>query len=91
MAYRGGEPDREAGQVEAFAAFLGGALAAGLAVLALLGGSWLADAGGPAAPARPWLPTAVKALVAAVWPATTVGLYLRLKRRGRTRRADSAR
>ncbi|MDH6706453.1 hypothetical protein P3T27_003176 [Kitasatospora sp. MAA19] len=85
MARTGGEAERETGQVEAFAAFLAGLLAAGLTVLALVGGRWLMTADGMTALALPRTPTALKALVAAVWLATTVGVYLRLKRRGRDR------
>ncbi|MFF3005010.1 hypothetical protein ACFVTF_19625 [Kitasatospora sp. NPDC057940] len=85
MAHTGGETERETGQVEAFAAFLAGLLAAGLTVLALVGGRWLTNAGEVTAPALPWVPTAVKALVAAVWLTTTTVVYLRFKRRGRAR------
>ncbi|SOB82559.1 hypothetical protein [Streptomyces sp. 1331.2] len=85
MADTHGDSERETGQVEAFAAFLAGLLAAGLTVLVLLGGSWLMNADELTAPSRPWIPTALKALVAAVWPATTVLVYLRLKRRRRGR------
>ncbi|GAB7181475.1 hypothetical protein ATKI12_1306 [Kitasatospora sp. Ki12] len=83
MAYTDGRSgsERENGQVEAFAAFLSGLLAAGLTVLALLGAGWLMNAGELTSPSRPWFPTALKALVVAVWPATTVLVYLRLKRR----------
>ncbi|MEU6231800.1 hypothetical protein [Kitasatospora sp. NPDC047058] len=71
--------------MEAFTAFLGGLLAAGLTVSALLGAGWVMTATAVAVPSEPWVPRAAKLLVAVVWPATTAGLYRRLRRGGRVR------
>ncbi|MFD0272730.1 hypothetical protein ACFVHB_02325 [Kitasatospora sp. NPDC127111] len=78
-----GQVERETGQVEAFTAFLGGLLAAGLTVLAMLGAGWVMTGTAVTVPSGPWAPRAAKLLVAAVWLATTVGLYRWLRRGGR--------
>ncbi|MGV9266346.1 hypothetical protein ACWDRR_16970 [Kitasatospora sp. NPDC003701] len=62
---------RRGGDLEAFTAFLGGLLAAGVAGLALVGAHELIEPG-------PWLRRAAPVVVGAVWLAVTVGLYLRL-------------
>ncbi|MFG3056189.1 hypothetical protein ACGFZP_35265 [Kitasatospora sp. NPDC048239] len=62
---------RRDGDVEAFTAFLGGLLAVALLALALAGIGALID---PA----PWQRGAALVLLAAVWPGTTVWIYLRL-------------
>ncbi|MED7949622.1 hypothetical protein [Streptomyces sp. BE303] len=71
---------RRGGELEAFTAFLGGLLATGLLALALVGVGTLAgvDAG-------PRLVKVATALLGAVWVVVTLGIYLRLIARGRTR------
>ncbi|MEE1822121.1 hypothetical protein PUR61_07930 [Streptomyces sp. BE20] len=71
---------RRGGELEAFTAFLGGLLATGLLALALVGAGTLAgvDAG-------PRLVKVATALLGAVWVVVTLGIYLRLIARGRTR------
>lgn len=63
---------RRGGDLEAFTAFLGGLLAAGLTGLALVGVNELV------APA-PWLRRAAPPGLVTVWLTVTVGLYLRLR------------
>lgn len=62
---------RRGGDLEAFTAFLGGLLAAGVAGLALVGAHELIEPG-------PWLRRAAPVAVGVVWLAVTVGLYRRL-------------
>ncbi|MFF1903834.1 hypothetical protein [Kitasatospora sp. NPDC058218] len=62
---------RRGGDLEAFSAFLGGLLAAGVTGLALVGAHELIEPG-------PWLRRAAPVAVGAVWLAVTVGLYRRL-------------
>ncbi|MFE2106753.1 hypothetical protein ACFXAF_12910 [Kitasatospora sp. NPDC059463] len=71
---------RRGGELEAFAAFLGGLLATGVLALAMAGAGALAgiDAG-------PRLTKVVIAVLTAAWVVITLAIYLRLTARGRTR------
>ncbi|MER5348868.1 hypothetical protein ABT093_00815 [Kitasatospora sp. NPDC002551] len=71
---------RRGGELEAFAAFLGGLLATGLLALAMAGVGALAGIH-----AGPLLSKAVAAVLTAAWVVTTLTIYLRLLARGRTR------
>ncbi|WP_380285817.1 hypothetical protein [Kitasatospora purpeofusca] len=69
---------RRDGEVEAFTAFLGGVLAAGLLALAMAGVGALAGIH-----PGPLLTKAVAAVLTATWVVTTLAIYLRLLARGR--------
>ncbi|MFJ8472119.1 hypothetical protein [Kitasatospora sp. NPDC094011] len=66
---------RRGGELEAFTAFLGGLLAAGLTALAMAGV-------GLAVRPTPTLKTAALVTLGAVWLTVTTTVYLRLKPRG---------
>ncbi|MER7702037.1 hypothetical protein ABTX81_03925 [Kitasatospora sp. NPDC097605] len=71
---------RRGGELEAFAAFLGGLLVTGVLALAMVGVGVLAgiDPG-------PRLTKAAAAVLTAAWVVATLAIYLRLIARGRTR------
>ncbi|MFE7188264.1 hypothetical protein [Kitasatospora sp. NPDC057541] len=71
---------RRGGELEAFAAFLGGLLATGLLALAMAGVGALAEIH-----PGPRLTKAVAAVLTATWVVATLTVYLRLIARGRTR------
>ncbi|MFF2661440.1 hypothetical protein ACFVUH_29265 [Kitasatospora sp. NPDC058032] len=71
---------RRGGELEAFAAFLGGLLATGLLALAMAGVGVLAGIH-----PGPRLTKAVAAVLTATWVVATLTIYLRLIARGRTR------
>ncbi|MFJ8433521.1 hypothetical protein ACIQ9P_19690 [Kitasatospora sp. NPDC094019] len=71
---------RRGGELEAFAAFLGGLLVTGLLAGAMAGAGALADI-----EPGPLLTKAVAAVLTATWVLSTLALYLRLIARGRTR------
>ncbi|WP_327679873.1 hypothetical protein [Kitasatospora sp. NBC_00458] len=71
---------RRGGELEAFTAFLGGLLATGLLGLVMAGFGVLAGIH-----AGPLLVKVATAVLGAVWVVVTLGIYLRLIARGRTR------
>ncbi|CAN3982275.1 hypothetical protein [Kitasatospora purpeofusca] len=71
---------RRGGELEAFAAFLGGLLATGLLAGVMVGAGALAHI-----EPGPLLTKAVAAVLTATWVLSTLALYLRMTTRGRTR------